>query len=289
MNAEIWRVTQMAAIRTYTKQLFKIAAEKRLWLRILGEIEGEPMWLIRSRETRDHNDPKFLILSGFHGEEKAGPFAVLKWLTNCDPALFKKVDLSFLPIVNPIGFKKGVRYSIPGERNNQGFCHPESGEKRSREGDILYNNIDLLLLLAKDGYLSLHEDALVKEYYVYTFEKRRRAALTSGLLNTLGKHFNKPLDGVPTTAGMTAEQISASHEVGVMVTKGWVNHRKLHDGSLEDYLYHAQVPRIAVSETPGLFTLKRRVNAGKEVIDKFIELSLRSIKREKRNALIKWE
>jgi len=278
----------MAAIRSFQRQMFKIAAEKHLWLTILGEIEDEPMWLIRSRENRDHNDPKFLILSGFHGEEKAGPYSILEWLTNCDPILFKKIDLSFIPIVNSIGFKKGCRYSIPGEKNNQGFCHPESGEKRSREGDILYNNIDLLLLLAKDGYLSLHEDVLVKEYYLYTFEKRRRAALTSGLLNTLGKHFNKPLDGT-TTAGMTAEQISASHEVGVMVTKGWVNHRKLHDGSLEDFFYHENIPRIAVSETPGLFTLKRRVNAGKEVIDKFIELSLRSIRREKRNALIKGE
>jgi hypothetical protein len=279
----------MAAIRSFQRQLFKLAAEKRLWLRILGEIENEPMWLICSRPSHEHSDPKMLIIAGFHGEEQAGPWAILKWLQNCDPTIFQKVDLSFIPIINSIGFKKGVRYSIPGERNNQGFCHPESGEKRSREGDILYNNIDLLLLLAKDGYLSLHEDVLVKEYYVYTFEKRRRAALTSGLLNTLGKHFNKPLDGVPTTAGMTAEQISTSHEVGVMVTKGWVNHRKLHDGSLEDFLYHANVPRIAVSETPGLFTLKRRVNAGKEVIDKFIELSLRSIRREKRNALIKGE
>jgi len=273
----------MAAIRSYTKQLFKIVAEKRLWLRILGEVEEEQMWLVRSRENWDHSDPKMLIVSGFHGEEKAGPYSVLKWLSACDPSIFRKVDLSFIPIVNPIGFKKGVRYSIPGEKNNQGFCHPESGEKRSREGDIIYSNIDLLMPLAKDGYLSLHEDVLVKEYYVYTFEKRRRDIFTKSLLKTLSNHFPKALTGL-TTAGMTPEQIAAGNEVATKVINGWVNHTKLHDGSLEDFFYHANVPRIAVSETPGLYTLKRRVNAGHDVIEKFIDVSLRSIKRAKRKA-----
>jgi hypothetical protein len=273
----------MAAIRSYTKRLFKVATEKRLWLRILGEIESEQLWLVRSRENWDHTDPKILVVSGFHGEEKAGPYAVLKWLSGCDISIFRKVDLSFIPIVNPIGFKKGVRYSIPGEKNNQGFCHPERGEKRSREGNIIYDNIDLLMPLAKDGFLSLHEDVLVKEYYLYTFEKRRREYLTKGLLNTLSKHFRKPLDGL-TTAGMTPEQVADSNEIETKVVNGWVNHTKLHDGSLEDFFYHANVPRIAVSETPGLYTLKRRVNAGSEVIDKFIELSLKSIRREKRKA-----
>jgi hypothetical protein len=285
----------MAAIRSFTKQLFKVAAEKRLWLRILGEVEEEQIWLVRSRENWDHPDPKMLILAGFHGEEKAGPYAILKWLSDCDLSIFRRVDLSFIPIVNPLGFKKGVRYSVQGERNNQGFCHSEGanackpGEKRSREGEILYSNIDSLLPLTKDGYLSLHEDALLKEYYVYTFDKRRRNPLTKGLLSILGKHFPKPLNGL-TTNGLTPEQMETYvGETGTMVVNGWVNHRKLHDGSLEDFLYHANVPRIAVSETPGLYTLKRRVNAGSDVIGKFIELSLRAIKRAKRNGEVNKE
>ena len=271
----------MAAIRKYTKQLFKAACEKRLWLRILGEIEDEQIWLIRSRENWDHSDPKILIVSGFHGEERGGPYALLKWLSNCDTSIFRNVDLSFIPIVNPVGFKKNSRYSIPGEKTNQGFCHIEKDEKRSREGEIIYNNIDVLLPLAKDGYLSLHEDVLVKEYYIYTFDKRRTASLTKGLLKALSNHFPKPLNGL-TTSGMTPGQIASSNEVEVAVANGWVNHRNLHDGSLEDFFYHANVPRIAVSETPGLYTLKRRVSAGYEVIEKFIDLSLRSVRREKR-------
>jgi len=271
----------MANLRNYNKELFNICSTKRFWMCILGEVEDQQIWLIRTRANIEHDDPRLLICSGFHGEEKAGPYAALKWLSNCDTSILRKVDLSFIPLVNPVGFKKGTRYSTPGEKSNQGFCHPEKGEKRSREGEIIYSNIDLLMPLAKDGYLSLHEDILLKEYYVYTFEKRSRDMIARGLLKTLSNHFPKSLTGL-TTAGMSAEQIEASNEPSVMVTNGWVNHNKLHDGSLEDFFYHANVPRIAVSETPGLYTLKRRVNAGYDVIEKFIELSLRSIKRTKR-------
>lgn len=264
----------MAAIKRYFKKMYTISAEKRFWIRPLGEIEELQIWLLRTRDTTEHKDPRVLIVSGFHGEEKAGPYAILKWLQKCDTSIFRRVDLSFIPIVNPVGFKKNLRYSIPGERNNQGFCHPESGDKRSREGEILFNNIDILLPLARDGFLSLHEDALVKEYYVYTFEKKE-GTFTRGLKDTLSKHFNKPLDGL-TTNGLTPDKMAMyPGEVGTMVVNGWVNHSKLHDGSIEDFLFHANIPRIAVTETPGLYQLKRRINAGVHIIDKFIDLSLK--------------
>ena len=283
----------MAAIRKLYKDLFQIAAEKRLWMLPLGQIEGETMWLVRSRENSDHDDPKMLIIAGFHGEEHAGPWAVLKWLKTCDSSIFRKVDLSFIPIVNPIGFKKNVRYSIPGEKNNQGFCHPEGanackvGEKRSREGEILYNHIDMLLPLTKDGFLSLHEDKQSSGYYVYTFEKRQ-TAFTKGLKNTLGKYFSKPLDGL-TTNGLTPDQREIYvGETDTEVKNGWVNHGKLHDGSIEDFLFHANVPRIAVTETPqnwGKYRLQRRVTANIAVIDKYIDFGVKAVRRQRRKEL----
>jgi hypothetical protein len=272
----------MAAIKRYFKKMYSISAEKRFWLCVLGEVEELQIWLIRTRDNIEHKDPKILIVSGFHGEEKAGPYSILKWLKNCDTNIFKRVDLSFIPIVNPVGFKKNQRYSIPGERNNQGFCHPESGEKRSREGEILFNNIDILLPLARDGFLSLHEDNLVKEYYIYTFEKKE-GPFTRGLKDALGKYFSKPLDGL-TTTGLTPEKMATYvGETGTMVVNGWVNHCKLHDGSLEDFLFHVNVPRIAVTETPGMYQLRRRINAGVHVIDKFIELNLQLFKKQEKN------
>jgi len=258
----------MAAIRKFMRDVFRISAEKRFFLCILGEVDGHQMWLIRTRPHTEHPDPKMLIVSGFHGEEKAGPFSILKWMKDCDHRILAKADLSFIPIVNPIGFSKNMRYAIPGEKTNCGFCHPERKEKPSREGQILINNIDLLKPLAEDGFLSLHEDAREKEYYVYTFEKSKLPGpFTFGIKEELGKYFRKALDGEHV-------EIDASDgsKTGPKVKDGVVFRHC--DGSFEDWLFHLGTPRAAVTETPGLYRLKRRVDAGTSVISRFIELNL---------------
>jgi len=274
----------MAAIRSFENQLFKVASEKRLWLLPLGQVDNETIWLVKSRMDLEQPDPKMLIISGFHGEEQAGPWAILKWLQTCDVSVFDKIYLSFIPIVNPVGFKKNQRYSIPGERNNQGFCHPERNEKRSREGDILVKNMDVLLPLAKNGYLSLHEDVSVKEYYIYTFE-RKPGPFTRSMLGALSKHFPKALTG-QTTDGLTPEEVISRNEIETPVVNGWVNHRRLHDGSFEDFMFHANVPRVVVTETPGTYILKRRVAAGMDAISTYIDYGLKAIRKEKKEKQI---
>jgi hypothetical protein len=257
----------MAAIRTFIKEMFSIVAEKRLWLTILGEVDGFQIWLVRSRESIEHRDPKMLIVAGFHGEEKAGPYSILKWLKECDTDTFKKCDLSFIPIVNPIGFSKGIRYNTYGEQTNCGFCHSDLDSGPSREGKILIDKIELLRPLADDGFMSLHEDVTTKLYYLYTFEKEKEPGkFTFGMKEVLGQHFKKFVDGVK------VETDCANRGNGPMVKDGIIY--RLCDGSFEDWMFHLGVPRVVVTETPGMYKLKRRVNAGAAAIDKFIELNL---------------
>jgi len=260
----------MAAIRRYVKKMFSISASRRFWLCVLGEVETKgdvhQIWLLRTRNSVDHEDPKMLIVSAFHGEEKAGPYSILKWMKNCDQNILKKVDLSFIPIVNPIGFKRNTRYNTLGEKTNCGFCHPENKESPSREGQILINNIDLLRPLAEDGFLSLHEDISAKEFYLYTFDESKKSGeFTIGMRESLQKFFPKALDGV---------RVIVDTGVGPFVKDGIINHHKLHDGSFEDWLHHLGVPRIVVTETPGTYQLRRRINAGVYAINKFINLNL---------------
>ncbi|OGM09190.1 hypothetical protein A2Z67_04590 [Candidatus Woesebacteria bacterium RBG_13_36_22] len=258
----------MAAIRKFMQDIFSISAQKRFFLCALGEVDGRQIWLVRSRSNAEHSDPKMLVVAGFHGEEKAGPYAILKWMKNCDQQTLRKVDLSFIPIVNPIGFAKNMRYAIPGEKTNCGFCHPERGEVASREGKILITNIDLLKPLAEDGFLSLHEDIRENAFYLYTFEKSKKpGAFTTGIREELGKHFRKALDGVHVE--IDASDGSAT---GPIVKDGVVFRHC--DGSFEDWMFHLGVPRAVVTETPGLYRLKRRIDAGASVIDKFIALNL---------------
>ena len=245
------------------KKLYRIAAEKKLWLRVLGEVDRYPIWYIRNQDGYT-NRPRLLIVAGFHGEERAGPIALMQWLETFDPNLYKKVNLSFIPIINPVGFNKNQRYNDKEEKNNCGFCHPESGDRPSEEGIILLKNSQLLKGSSKHGFLSLHEDIPAKKFYLYTFEREAEPTLfTHTLRDVLGSFFQEPLHGETVTT-------DADGGKGVLVQDGIVY--KLCDGSFEDWLFHEGTIRAAVTETPGTYPLKVRVDANMTLISTFINL-----------------
>lgn len=260
----------------YSKQLYKRVADlPGFWMTILGMVGNRPIWLLRSRDDWNHKDPRILIASGFHGEEQAGPWAILKWLENDCKDILKKVDISFLPVVNPTGFNIGRRYNTWGEKDNCGFCHKETtGDVLSKEGDILMSHKELLVEIASDGFLSLHEDCEVHDqYYMYSFEKTQEPGQFScKMLETLADHFSRPVNGVSVTQ-------DAKMNTPPFVVNGLVY--KYCDGSFEDFLFHEGVPIVVVTETPSLrCRLSKRVDANVDVIERFAELTVdRSKKR----------
>lgn len=256
----------MKSINIFYKRLFKVASDKKLWLRVLGEVGGYQIWYVRTREGLKHSCPRLLIAGGFHGEEKAGPLSIVQWLEEFDPNLFQHVNLSFIPVVNPVGFNLGRRYNDKNEKTNCGFCHPENEDHPSREGIILIKNFPLIKASAKDGFLSLHEDATSEKFYLYTFERTPEpGTFTHSLRDEEAKFFKDPLDGELVTT-------DACSGKGVLVENGIVY--RLCDGSFEDWLFHEGTVRAAVTETPGKFKLKERVNASMALIGKFIELCI---------------
>jgi hypothetical protein len=262
----------MNRFRPYQDRLFRIAAEKKLWMRPLGEIDGKQVWFLRNRESRNSKGITLLIVAGFHGEEQAGPLGLLEWLEEFDMNLYSHFNLSFVPIINPVGFDYKRRYADPKVKNNCGFCHPESGDQPSKEGIILLKNFPLLKGSARDGFLSLHEDVFdpakdrkpQDKYYVYTFERTPEpGGFTLGLLEKLGEFFPGPLDD---------EYVETDTKGGDVKAKRGIIYR-LCDGSFEDYLFHEGILRCAVTETPGKYPLKKRVLANKSIISRFIEIS----------------
>ena len=249
----------------YSKRLINIAAEKDLCLIPLGMVSRWPIWLVRTQMVRSPKRKHVLIASGFHGEEQAGPWAILKWLEKFQAENYKGFDISFLPIENPTGFDKKKRYNTWNEITNQGFCHPESNEAPSREGEILLKHMDRLYSLAMNGFLSLHEDAgQRKEYYLYTFEPTSEPGLfTCGLLETLHKWFGTPVNGVPIATD--SQRYNPPFVVNGLVYNNC-------DGSFEDAMYHRGVQRVAVSETPGKARLEKRIDCNVDIIDTFINL-----------------
>ncbi len=256
----------MAAINKYTKELMKVSSERGFWLRPLGWLDGYVMWLVRTRGVYsfEHIDPKVLIVAGFHGEEQAGPWGILRWLKEAPASYLEKYDASFIPIVNSYGFARKKRYGLSDMQTNTGFGPNGKDTPPSPEGEILIQNIDIIRPLAQNGCLSLHEDSTTKEYYLYTSEHGIRPGMfTYRLRAELKKFFPNAYDGI-------AYVDTQAMEKGPMCNKGIVYN--YFDGSFEDWMFQLGCPKVAATETPGKYPLSKRVDASVAMIYKFMEL-----------------
>ena len=264
----------MGILTAYNKRLLSGIAKKHLWATILGTVEDWPIWLLRTEGEYNKRKPHVLITSGFHGEEKAGPLALLTWLEN--KKIPDSIDIAFIPVVNPVGFDVGQRYNNKNKKTNCGFCHPELGDAPSDEGQILIANEKLLKKLSINGFLDLHEDLPIfrgeppcKEFYMYVYENREEPSkFAKAMRDVEDRFFPRYGDG----NGVVTDPSTILHPERNIVKDAIVFN--LCDGSYEDFRMHEGCPHAIAVETPGAYRLSKRIAAQMALIDKFIELTI---------------
>lgn len=232
--------------------LYGLATQRGFAIQELGKVGDDPILLLTpEKSTNGHH---LLIAAVFHGEEPAGGWGILRFLQEVSEDVLLSTNLSFLPIVNPTGFRKGRRTNDWGENPNRGFIHnnPEQSTL-SKEGHILVKHLSYIKDLAKDGFISLHEDVEVDKFYIYTFEDFEVPGPFSNMLRKEEqKYFQAYPDGVLE---------------GGFVSDGVIF--RYCDGSFEDLLFHEGIPRTACTETPGLLSIESRIRANTGIITAF--------------------
>ena len=117
------------------------------------------------------NDKKFektvAFSAGIHGNEPAGPFAVLKFLTEYESSN-PDVRIILLPCVNPYGFDGQVRFNAFRQDINRRFCDKLlSGEAKAIYDVLKKSNIDYLVTLHEwdglDGFYMYASDSIKKD------------------------------------------------------------------------------------------------------------------------------
>lgn len=226
--------------------------------RKLGEAGGYPINFYQSPAQKS-GQPSLLISAGFHGEEAAGPWGMLHFLNKLDPELFQQINLSLLPLVNPTGFKRGHRFNQLGENPNRGFVlnngRGKSNDDTSVEGKVLLEHSQLLQAASKDGILTCHEDVLLADTYLYSFEENPKPGqFSKSLRDTLGQYFplaqDGEIDGCPVKDGII------------------FNHFDL---SFEAFLVRLGANVGVCSETPGKQNVDQRILANSAIMQAFIE------------------
>lgn len=210
----------------------------------LGEAFGHPVW-IGERPAGWPCAPRLLVATALHGDEVAGPWAVLQWLLDTPPSVLDAVHLTVLPLVNTTGFRAGTRLNEAGENPNRGLGPHAGGQGPSVEGRVLLAHAARLQAASLHGVLAAHEDLQRPFAYVYTFEPGNEPGDFSRTFAALGAaRFPLPPDG----------------EVDGHPVRGGIIHNR-HDGSLESWLSSTGTPRAVCTETPGRAPLTARVEA----------------------------
>jgi len=248
---------QVTDINKFFQEIHSWAPKRNLLVTTLGQVGNLPLLLLEKRNP--FSSRSILIAGGFHGEEPAGSGGIVRFLKTAPERFFDDLNISFLPLINPTGFKVGRRTNDWGENPNQGFC-PSSliQHSPSREGLVLLKNLTRIKLLAKDAFLSLHEDVEMERFYLFTFETADTPGLFSQVLHQAeSKFFLQQPDGM----------------IEDSKVKDGLVFRKC-DGSFEDLLFHEGIFRTACTETPGLLDINLRITANVAIITALAEYTI---------------
>jgi predicted deacylase len=270
----VWTLADGTAsndVLAFEAQLAECMARLNWPARVLGQVqldapgeEGEPGEANKSNHVlkiwhaddfpgaSDHGvRPRRLIAAGFHGEEPAGPWGLLRWLQS-GPDL-SGVALSLLPLVNRSGFAAGTRLNALAQNPNRGYGAAATAAP-SAEGQVLLQHASTLRAAALHGALCCHEDQRTHQVYVYSFEPAAQPGPRSRALLQAAAAF-LPVMG-------DAEVDEHAVKSGVIF-----NH---FDGSFESWMAEQGNAFAACVETPGQCGLEARISAQAAMMAAFV-------------------
>jgi hypothetical protein len=165
-------------IRTVLRDV-ETAAQQHGWTSEIFHDAEEFKWfaLHRKPEVRSQkSEARIYISAGIHGDEPAGPLAMLKLLQENNWP--ENVEIFLLPCLNPIGFTLNKRENADGIDLNRDYRNLKSTETRA--------HIAWLERQQKfDLYLCLHEDWESHGFYLYEQNPDSKVSLAGKMIESV--------------------------------------------------------------------------------------------------------
>jgi len=234
---------------------FRVAAEQQGFrIEPFGESGGFPLLALTKRTPGPR--PRIYFSAAIHGDEPAGPLALLKLLQQ---GFFDPRAVWFLcPVLNPVGLARGTRENADGVDLNRDYRVPSrSSETRAHIAWLQSQpNFDLAICL--------HEDWESTGFYLYERNPEKRGAIAEAVIQAVSKvcpiDLAELIDGFAGKGGIIPAIIAPEErELWAEAIYLWVNHAKL----------------CYTTESPSAFPLEQRVTAQCVAVDTAVERLLR--------------
>lgn len=240
---------------TYVREVEQAAREGGWTIRYLSPTPvGTRPWL--EHPARERNEakppPRFYLSAGIHGDEVAGPLAVLEMLR--EPGFFSAVDATLFPILNPEGLARITRGNYAGVDLNRDYRGPRSTEIRG--------HLAVLPSLGRyNAAMMLHEDYEGTGAYLYELNDGPCPDLGQRVIRALGRHV--PIDERPVIEEV--EAVGGIIQRADLIRKhGPIEGRPDWPEAIYLSMNHTRVSYT--TETPMLQPLEKRVAAQVEAV-----------------------
>jgi len=236
----------------------------RFDLLVLGEIERFGLRLPLVACVVQGGPRWALLLAGTHGDERAGPEALARFWEGPAAGYLLSTSFVFLPLINPIGYAKGIRTNGRVDLNRHFDVPPIQPENRLIVEFLQEKRVDLLI--------SLHEDLTSSCFYMYESGVQERNLFARIVADDVALLNELEQLGYPVC---NDEWADGNHNRGGLVLAGGRRRRSGRAGALEALMRVSGVARRVVGfETPGSLPFEDRVAihllALNHVLDSFL-------------------
>jgi protein MpaA len=230
-----------------SKKLNAIASSQSK-LDIIGRVNNYPFYRVFLSD-RSESKETVLISAGMHGDEPAGPAAIIHFLERNNSHLFEHFNFLLLPCINSAGFEHNKRENPDGIDINRSF----------ERDDIAEVNIvkEALHGLRFAFTIDFHEDWEATGFYLYE-NKRDKEWQGPAIINAVKEMGNIDIS--------SAESDIPLYEGGSQVDPAWGKK------GFTPYLYHCHTDHVIITETPTAWDIEQRANAHLVALDTLLDL-----------------
>ncbi|MGF1483567.1 MAG: M14 family metallocarboxypeptidase [Opitutales bacterium] len=142
-----------------------LAARSQWQLETYGQAGAFPLYVLTRKSAKALGH--CYVSTGIHGDEPAGPLALLKMLEA--DSLSAEVSWTMFPLLNPLGLAAGTRTNAMGIDLNRDYDAPKASETRLHCAWLAQHEETYDLCLA------LHEDWESRGFYIYQVNRQPEA------------------------------------------------------------------------------------------------------------------